>query len=104
MNENYVDIELGGWNIPEAITVEAEPVETDDSFAHRMGERFNIDDIGRIKILEKGTEKLGELDGVGYYIASPVTFALYGKVYFTLGNSLVYMPGLEEVYLGGDGR
>lgn len=23
MNENYIDIELGGWNIPEAITVEA---------------------------------------------------------------------------------
>ena len=27
MNENYIDIELGGWNIPEAITVEAEPVD-----------------------------------------------------------------------------
>lgn len=24
MNENYIDIELGGWNVPEAITVEAE--------------------------------------------------------------------------------
>lgn len=23
MNENYIDIELDGWNIPEAITVEA---------------------------------------------------------------------------------
>ena len=30
MNENYIDIELGGWNIPEAITVEAEPVEAPD--------------------------------------------------------------------------
>lgn len=30
MNENYVDIELGGWNIPEAITVEAEPAEARD--------------------------------------------------------------------------
>lgn len=29
MNENYIDIELGGWNIPEAITVEAEPVEAE---------------------------------------------------------------------------
>lgn len=30
MNENYIDIELGGWNIPEAITVEAESVDTRD--------------------------------------------------------------------------
>lgn len=30
MNENYIDIELGGWNIPEAITVEAETAETRD--------------------------------------------------------------------------
>lgn len=30
MNENFTDIELGGWNIPEAITVEAEPVEARD--------------------------------------------------------------------------
>lgn len=84
--------------------VDGSYVETDDSFAHRIGKRFNIDDIGRIKILEKGAEKLGEFDGTEYHIASPVTFALRGKVYFTLGNSLVYMPGLEEVYLGGDGR
>lgn len=26
MND-YIDIELGGWNAPEAITVEAEPAE-----------------------------------------------------------------------------
>ena len=30
MNENYIDIELGGWNIPEAITVEAEPRDFSD--------------------------------------------------------------------------
>ena len=30
VNENFIDIELGGWNIPEAITVEAEPVEARD--------------------------------------------------------------------------
>lgn len=79
-------------------------VETDDSAKQRIGRRFNLDGIRYIKILEKGTEKLGEFDGTEYCIASPVTFALRGKVYFTLGNSLVYMPGLEEVYLGGDGR
>lgn len=77
-------------------------VETDDSVAYRIREMFSLDNRGNIKILERGTEKLGEFDGTEYYIASPVTFALYGQVYFTLGNSLVYMPGLEEVYLGGD--
>lgn len=30
MNENFTDIELGGWNIPETIVVEAEPVEARD--------------------------------------------------------------------------
>lgn len=30
MNENYIDIELGGWNLPETIVVEAEPVEARD--------------------------------------------------------------------------
>lgn len=84
--------------------VDGSYVETDDSAKQRIGRRFNLDEIRYIKILEKGTEKLGELDGVEYYIASPVTFAVRGRVYFTLGNSLVYMPGLEEVYLGGDGR
>lgn len=84
--------------------VDGSYVETDDSAMWRIGKRFHLDNIGCIKILEKGTEKLGEFDGTEYYIASPVTFALCGKVYFTLGNSLVYMPGLEEVYLGGDGR
>lgn len=84
--------------------VDGSYVETDDSVAYRIREMFSLDNRGNIKILEKGTEKLGGFDGTEYYIASPVTFALYGKVYFTLGNSLVYMPGLEEVYLGGDGR
>ena len=84
--------------------VDGSYVETDESAKWRIGKRFNLDYIGSIKILEKGTEKLGEFDGTEYYIASPVTFALQGKVYFTLGNSLVYMPELESVYLGGDGR
>lgn len=90
-----------GYNFED---VDGSYVETDDSAKQRIGRRFNLDGILYIKILEKGTEKLGKLDGTEYYIASPVTFALYGRVYFTLGNSLVYMPGLEEVYLGGDGR
>ncbi len=30
MNETFIEIELGGWNVPEAITVEAEPVEARD--------------------------------------------------------------------------
>lgn len=30
MNENYIDTELGGWNIPEAITVEAAPADARD--------------------------------------------------------------------------
>lgn len=84
--------------------VDGSYVETDDSFAYRIGERFNLDDIGRIKVLEKGTEKLGELDGVEYYIASPVTFSLFKRVYYTLGDTLFYMPELEGVYLGGNGR
>lgn len=84
--------------------VDGSYVETDDSVAYRIREMFSLDNRSNIKILEKGTKKLGKLDGTEYYIASPVTFALYGRVYFTLGNSLIYMPGLEEVYLGGDGR
>lgn len=84
--------------------VDGSYVETNRSVRYRIGNRFHLGDITDIRILEKGTEKLGELDGTEYYIASPVTFALYERVYFTLGNSLVYMPGLEEVYLGGDGR
>lgn len=82
--------------------VEGSYVETDESAAFRISETFGFTNERHIKILEKGTEKLGKLDGTEYYIASPVTFALYGQVYFTLGNSLIYMPGLEEVYLGGE--
>lgn len=82
--------------------VDGSYVETDDSAAHRIWERFNLDDINRIRILEKGTEKLGELDGTGYYIASPVTFSLFGRVYYTLGDTLFYMPELESFYLGGE--
>ena len=84
--------------------VDGSYVETDRGVALRISETFGFTNEKSIKILEKGTEKLGKLDGTEYYIASTVTFALYGRVYFTLGNSLVYMPGLEEVYLGGDGR
>lgn len=84
--------------------VDGSYVETDNGVASRISETFGFTNEKHIKILEKGTEKLGKLDGTEYYIASTVTFALYGRVYFTLGNSLVYMPGLEEVYLGGDGR
>lgn len=84
--------------------VDGSYVETDESATFRISEAFGFTNEKHIKILEKGTEKLGKLDRTEYYIASPVTFALYGRVYFTLGNSLVYMPGLEEVYLGGDGR
>lgn len=30
MNENFTEIELGDWNLPETITVEAEPAEARD--------------------------------------------------------------------------
>lgn len=84
--------------------VDGSYVETDESAKWRIGERFNLSCISSIKILEKGTEKLGEFDGVEYYIASPVTFAVRGRVYYTLGDTLFYMPELESTYLGGDGR
>lgn len=84
--------------------VDGSYVETDRGVAFRISETFGFTNEKNIKILEKGTEKLGKLDGTEYYIASTVTFALYGRVYFTLGNSLVYMPELESTYLGGDGR
>ena len=82
--------------------VDGSYVETDKSAAFRISQTFGFTDEQRIKILEKGTEKLGKFDGTEYYIASPVTFALYGQVYFTLGNSLVYMPELKDAYLGGE--
>lgn len=84
--------------------VDGSYVETDRGVRYRIGNRFHLGDIADIRILEKGTEKLGELDGVEYYIASPVTFAVRGRVYYTLGDTLFYMPELESFYLGGDGR
>lgn len=51
--------------------VDGSYVETDESAKWRIGKRFNLDCIGSIKILEKGTEKLGELDGVEYYKPRP---------------------------------
>lgn len=77
-------------------------VETNRSVRYRIGDRFHLGDIADIRILEKGTEKLGELDGTEYYIASPVTFAVRGRVYYTLGDTLFCMPELESVYLGGE--
>lgn len=82
--------------------VDGSYVETDKSAAFRISETFGFTNEKHIKILEKGTEKLGELDGVEYYIASPVTFAVRGRVYYTLGDTLFYMPELESVYLGGE--
>lgn len=84
--------------------VDGSYVETNLSVKYRIGNRFHLRDITDIMILEKGAEKLGELDGVEYYIASPVSFAVRGRVYYTLGDTLFYMPELERVYLGGDGR
>lgn len=77
-------------------------VETNRSVRYRIGDRFHLSDIADIRILEKGTEKLGKLDGVEYYIASPVTFAVRGRVYYTLGDTLFYMPELKGIYLGGE--
>lgn len=82
--------------------VDGSYVETDGSAAFRISETFGFTNDKHIKILERGTKKLGELDGTEYYIASPVTFALHGRVYHTLGDTLSYMPELESVYLGGE--
>ena len=82
--------------------VDGSYVETDSSVRYRIGNRFHLGDITNIRILEKGTEKLGELDGVEYYIASPVTFAVRGRVYYTLGDTLFYRPELKSVYMGGE--
>ena len=84
--------------------VDGSYVETDKSAAYRIREKFSLDNCGEIRILDRGTEKLGELDGTEYYIASPVTFSLFKRVYYTLGETLSYMPELKSVYLGGDGR
>lgn len=82
--------------------VDGSYVETDKSAAFRISETFGFTNEQHIRILEKGTEKLGELDGVEYHIASPVTFAVRRRVYYTLGDTLFYMPELESVYLGGE--
>lgn len=84
--------------------VDGSYVETDESAAFRISETFGFTNEQHIKILERGTEKLGEFNGTEYYIASPVTFSLFRRVYYTLGDTLFYMPELESVYLGGDGR
>lgn len=82
--------------------VDGSYVETNRGVRYRIGNRFHLGDITDIRILEKGAEKLGELDGVEYYIAPPVTFAVRGRVYYTLGDTLFYMPELENVYFGGE--
>lgn len=77
-------------------------VETDESMRQRIGRMFQIDGIRYIRVLDKRLEKMGEFDGVEYRAASSVTFALRGSVYIALGDSLIYAPELEDVYLGGE--
>ena len=76
--------------------------ETDESMRQRIGRMFQIDGIRCIRVLERQFEKLGEIDGTEYRVASSVTFALCGRVYIALGNSLIYAPVLEDVYRGGE--
>lgn len=82
--------------------VDGSYVETDESMRQRIGRMFQIDGIRYIRVLDKRFEKLGEIDGTEYRVASSVTFALRGSVYIALGNSLIYVPELESVYLGGE--
>lgn len=77
-------------------------VETDESMRQRIGRMFQIDGIRYIRVLDKRLEKMGEFDGAEYRAASSVTFALRGSVYIALGDSLIYAPELEDVYLGGE--
>lgn len=84
--------------------VDGSYVETDESMRQRIGRMFQIDGIRCIQVLDKRLEKLGEIDGTEYRVAPSVTFALCGRVYIALSNSLIYVPELEDVYLGGDGR
>ena len=84
--------------------VDGSYVETNRSVRYRIGNRFHLCDITDIRILEKGTEKLGELDGAEYFNASPVTFAVRKNIFYSLGDTLFIMPELESTYLGGDGR
>lgn len=77
-------------------------IETDESMRQRIGRMFKIDGIRYIRVLDKRLEKMGEFDGAEYRAASSVTFALRGSVYIALGDSLIYAPELEDVYLGGE--
>ena len=77
-------------------------VETDESMRQRIGRMFQIDGTKYTKILDKRLEKMGEFDGAEYRAASSVTFALRGRVYIALGNTLIYAPELEDAYLGGE--
>lgn len=82
--------------------VDGSYVETDESMRQRIGCMFQIDGIRYIRVLDKRLEKMGEFDGAEYRAASSVTFALRGRVYITLGNTLIYAPELEDAYLDGD--
>lgn len=77
-------------------------VETDESVKYRIGRMFQLDGTTYIKVLDKRLEKMGEFDGAEYRAASSVTFALRGRVYIALGNTLIYAPELEDAYLGGE--
>lgn len=77
-------------------------VETDESMRYRIGRMFQIDGIRHIRVLERQFEKLGEIDGTEYRVASSVTFTLRESVYIALGNSLIYAPVLEDVYRDGE--
>lgn len=83
-------------------SVDGSYVETDESVKYRIGRMFQLDGTTYTKVLDKRLEKMGEFDGAEYRVASSVTFALRGRVYIALGNTLIYAPELEEVYLGGD--
>lgn len=77
-------------------------VETDESVKYRIGRMFQLDGTTYVKVLDKRLEKMGEFDGAEYRAASSVTFALRGRVYIALGNTLIYAPELEGAYLGGE--
>lgn len=83
-------------------SIDGSYVETDESMRQRIGRMFQIDGIRCIRVLDKRFEKMGEFDGAEYRAASSVTFALRGRVYIALGNTLIYAPELEDAYLGGE--
>lgn len=82
--------------------VDGSYVETDKSVECRIGRMFQLDGTTYIKVLDKRLEKMGEFDGAEYRAASSVTFAMRGRVYIALGNTLIYAPELEDAYLGGE--